>query len=214
MTERMAAMLAVLMEAHAFGVLDEGHGFADQLQAFDAQCILASSKDVVWARLQEICYEVQELQCIDVSSASLPLQVHVKLPAIDPDDVCFQYVHEDLEGHDESVSGGQKTALTVLTASHRAILELLDAWPELQRARAASLPATANLAVLKILMSGGALVDRDSVETLLCNEPGLNGQVPWLSHSFNIFRIEILVCFPTFNIQASKYRRRFMCLGH
>ena len=94
------------------------------------------------------------------------------MPAIDPDDVCFQYVHEDLEGHDESVSGGQKTALTVLTASHRAILELLDAWPELQRARAASLPATANLAVLKILMSGGALVDRDSVETLLCNESG------------------------------------------
>ena len=193
MTERMAAMLAVLMEGHAFCVLDEGHGFADQLQAFDAQCILASSKDVVWARLQEICYEVQELQCIDVSSASLPLQVRVKLPAIDPDDVCFQYVHEDLEGHDESVSGGQ-TALTVLTASHRAILELLDAWPELQRARAASLPATAHLAVLKILMSGGALVDRDSVETLLCNESGLNGEVPWLSHSFNIFRIEILVC--------------------
>lgn len=175
MTERMAAILAVLMEGHAFCVLDQGHEFTDQLQAFDAQCILASSKDVVWARLQEICYQVEELQCMDVSSASLPLQVRLKLPAIDPDDVCFQYIHEDLEGHDERVSRGQ--TLTVLTASHRAILELLETWPALQRARAASLPAAAaNLAVLKILMSGGAWVDRDSIETLLCNESGLNGE--------------------------------------
>ena len=189
MTERMAAMLAVLMEGHAFCVLDECHSFADQLQAFGAQCILASSKDVVWARLQEISYEVQEVQCIDVSNASLPLQVHVKLPAIDPDDVCFQYVHEDLQGHDESVSGGQKTALTALRASHRAILELLDVWPELQRARASLPAAAATLAMLKILVSGGAWVDRDGGETLLCNESGLNGQVTWLlSHSFNIFR--------------------------
>eukprot|EP00913_Durusdinium_trenchii_P005770 g5384.t1 len=68
MTERMAAMLAVLMEGRAFCVLDEGHGFADQLQVFNAQCILASSKDAVWASLQEICQDTQEICCIDVSS--------------------------------------------------------------------------------------------------------------------------------------------------
>lgn len=179
MTERMAAMLAVLMEGRAFCVLDEGHGFADQLQVFNAQCILASSKDAVWASLQEICQDTQEICCIDVSIASLPLQVSMKMQAVDLDDACFHYVHEDLKEDEASVSGACGQKLTALTASHRALLEVLDAWPELQRTQVKLPAAIACLALLKILLSGGVLVNRVDrmAEPLVCHESADNGRV-------------------------------------
>ena len=190
-TERMAAILAVLMEGCAFGVLDEGHDLAKQLHVFNAQFIVASSKDSVWQCLQEVCAasqtnDMKELHCIDVSNASIPLHARMKRRVQqDLDDLCFHCVtfDERNEGSHDSYDGGGAGHGAKLTAlSQRAVLELLSAWPELQRVGLKLRGSASGLALLKVLFSGGAVVDEVAAESLICHQTAyLDGLASWLN---------------------------------
>ena len=190
-TERMAAILAVLMEGCAFGVLDEGHDLAKQLHVFNAQFIVASSKDSVWQCLQEVCAasqtnDMKELHCIDVNNASLPLHARMKRRGQqDLDDLCFHCVtfDERNEGsHDSSDGGGTGHGAKLTALSQRAVLELLSAWPELQRVGLKLRGSASGLALLKVLFSGGAVVDEVAAESLICHQTAyLDGLASWLN---------------------------------
>lgn len=186
-TDRMAAMLAVLMEGRAFCVLDAGCGRADQLQVFGAQLLLASSEEAVWAQLREM----NGLHCIDVRSASIPLQVKEKIPTIDPESACFHYTPDESEGPEGPASG-----TSVLTASHGDTLEVLNAWPNLRRGRLKLPAAQANLALFKILLSGGTVLETDGDAECLVGESELKGQAWGLINASCLEDLIVLCVWP------------------
>ena len=205
-TERMAAMLAVLMDARAFCVLDERHDLARQLKAFKAQAVLANSKESVWTQLTQLqettTQELQELCCIDVNRASLDSlaltsNTSARRREIHPDDPCFHCIF-----------GSHQGVPTASAASHRVVLELLSCWPQLTHVQL-KLPkgaASASLALLKVLLCGGDVVDVCKLEaesaeslTLICEEFAVQDGSALSFHPFNLWRVDNWLWFLLFS---------------